>query len=87
MTIGAFFVSFVIFFWVAVFIGNNQELALENRTILGGVLFAVGIAPAILFQGDKTGRGFRIALSWVFGLIAGLGVALYLFADKWGLGA
>lgn len=81
----AFAISFALFFVVAVWMGGNQEAALENRYWLGGVLFAIGIAPAIWFQGEDTGRGFRIALAWALGLVGGLGTALFLFAETWGL--
>ena len=85
MMIAAFFVSAILFFWIAVFLGSNQHLILEYREMTGGALFALGIAPAILFYGDQTGRGFRIALTWAVGLFCGMGAALVLYGQKWGL--
>ena len=75
-----FFIPGVIFFWAFAYFFHNPDFIVENRALVGGPLFALGIAPLFLFASHESGERIRAMLIWFAGLLGGIGLAAYMYA-------
>lgn len=80
--IAAFFAGAIIFFWAFTYLFFNSHLVFEHRALVGGPLFAVGFAPFLLLYEAESGFRLRVMAAWIGGMVAGIAVAGYLFADQ-----
>ena len=70
----------VIFFWAFAYFFHNPDFVVENRALVSGPLFAVGIAPLFLFAAREKGERIRAMLVWFAGMLGGIGLAAYMYA-------
>ncbi len=82
MKIVLFFIPAILFFWAFAYFFHNPDLVVENRALVSGPLLAIGIAPLFLFYNHESSVRLRAMLIWFVGMLAGIGAAAFLFADK-----
>ena len=81
-----FIVPALIFFGAFAYFFHNPDFVIENRFLVSGPLFAVGIAPLFLFSKEETRTRLPKMLIWFAGMLSGVGLAAYLYShllDGW----
>ena len=80
MNLLLFFIPAFIFYWAFAYFFHHPDFVIQNRPLVGGPLFAVGIAPIFLFFHEEQSRRLKRTLIWFAGMLAGIGLAAYFFA-------
>ena len=82
MRLALFFVPAILFFWAFAYFFHHPEVVTENRALVSGPAFAVGIAPLFLFFNHEASVRLKAMLIWFVGMLSGIGAAAYLFFDR-----
>jgi hypothetical protein len=80
MTVILFFLPAVVFFWAFAYFFHNPTIVTEHQAWVSGPLFAVGIAPLFLFFHEESSSRIRKMIVWALGMVAGIGLAAFMYA-------